>query len=92
MDDRAAVKWLYDEMCIRDRIMIVVGIVAVVVWIISMWRRGGQYTGKLRRWLAVIGIGVSFGAYPVSYTHLDVYKRQRPDLAETISLSASREQ
>ena len=43
--------------------MIVVGIVAVVVWIISMWRRGGQYTGKLRRWLAVIGIGVSFGAY-----------------------------
>lgn len=46
-----------------ELIMIVVGIVAVVVWIISMWRRGGQYTGKLRRWLAVIGIGVSFGAY-----------------------------
>lgn len=46
-----------------ELIMIAVGIVAVVVWIISMWRRGGQYTGKLRRWLAVIGIGVSFGAY-----------------------------
>ena len=46
-----------------ELIMIVVGIVALVVWIISMRRRGGQYTGKLRRWLAVIGIGVSFGAY-----------------------------
>lgn len=32
-----------------ELIMIAVGIVAVVVWIISMWRRGGQYTGKLRR-------------------------------------------
>ena len=29
-----------------ELIMIVVGIVAVVVWIISMWRRGGQYTGS----------------------------------------------
>ena len=43
-----------------ELILLIVGIAAVVLWVISMWRRGGQYTGKI----------------PVSYTHLDVYKRQ----------------
>lgn len=42
-------------------IMLVVGILAVVVWLISMWRRGGQYTGKMYRILALIAIVVSFG-------------------------------
>lgn len=48
-----------------ELVLLAVGIVAVVVWVISMWRRGGQYEGKVRRWLAVIGIVVSFGAYGV---------------------------
>ena len=38
-------------------VVLIVGIVAVVIWVISMWRRGGQYTGKMHRVLAVAGIG-----------------------------------
>lgn len=37
-------------------VMLSVGIVAVILWIISMWRRGGQYTGKMHRLLAVAGL------------------------------------
>ena len=47
-----------------ELVLLIIGIVAVVLWVISMWRRGGQYTGKMHRIIAV------------SYTHLDVYKRQ----------------
>lgn len=39
-------------------VILLVGIVAVIVWIISMWRRGGQYEGKLHRVRALIGIAV----------------------------------
>ncbi len=30
-------------------VMIGIGILAVIVWLISMWRRGGQYQGKMYR-------------------------------------------
>lgn len=46
-----------------ELVLLAIGIVAVIVWVISMWRRGGQYKGKPHRILAVIGIVVSFGAY-----------------------------
>lgn len=38
-------------------------IVATIVWIITMWRRGGQYQGKMHRVLALAGVGVSVAAW-----------------------------
>lgn len=46
-----------------ELILLIVGIGAVVIWVISMWRRGGQYTGKMHRFLALIGVGCWIGAY-----------------------------
>ena len=45
--------------------LLAIGIVAVVVWVISMWRRGGQYTGKIYRIPALIGVVVWIGGYVV---------------------------
>ena len=42
-------------------VMLIVGILAVIVWLISMWRRGGQYTGKMYRIPALVVVGVAFG-------------------------------
>nr|WP_317282702.1 LTA synthase family protein [uncultured Sellimonas sp.] len=42
---------------VYELILMAVGSVAVVVWVIAMWRRGGQYEGKMRRWLALLGVG-----------------------------------
>ncbi len=39
-----------------ELIIVVVGIAAVVIWVISMWRRGGQYQGKVHHVLALLGI------------------------------------
>lgn len=36
-------------------------ILAVIVWLISMWRRGGQYSGKMYRIPALIVIVIAFG-------------------------------
>ena len=46
-----------------ELIMIAVGVSALLVWGVAMWRRGGQYEGKLHRLLALAGVIVSFGAY-----------------------------
>ena len=46
----------------------------VVLWIISMWRRGGQYTGKMHRLLALVGVVFWLGAY-VLLTNLAIDKR-----------------
>lgn len=43
-----------------EGIALVLGIVAVVVWLISMWRRGGQYTGKMHRWVNLGVVAVAF--------------------------------
>lgn len=48
---------------IYELIIMAVGVVAVIVWIVAMWRRGGQYQGKMHRWFALIGIGIFCGAY-----------------------------
>lgn len=45
-----------------ELVMIIIGIVALVFWIVSMWRRGGQFTGKMHRLIALAGVAVSFGA------------------------------
>ncbi|QDW75167.1 LTA synthase family protein [Lachnospiraceae bacterium KGMB03038] len=47
-------------------VVLIVGIVAVVIWVISMWRRGGQYTGKMHRVLAVAGIGFWAFVYSIA--------------------------
>lgn len=51
-----------------------VGIGAVVIWVISMWRRGGQYNGKVRRLWAVAGVAVWFVLYGI-VSDLAVEKR-----------------
>lgn len=42
-------------------VMLIIGILAVIVWLISMWRRGGQYTGKRYRIPALIALVAAFG-------------------------------
>lgn len=55
-----------------ELIVLVIGIVAVVLWVVSMWRRGGQYEGKMHRIAALIGIAACFGLYTfVSQAALD---------------------
>lgn len=46
-----------------ELVILAIGIAAVIVWVISMWRRGGQYEGRVRWWLALIGAAASFAAY-----------------------------
>ena len=57
-----------------ELVMIIIGIVALVLWIVSMWRRGGQFTGKMHRILALGGVAVSF-ALCVVLTNVAVDKR-----------------
>ena len=57
-----------------ELVMIIIGIVALVLWIVSMWRRGGQFTGKMHRILALGGVAVSF-AVCVVLTNVAVDKR-----------------
>ncbi|MDO4474972.1 MAG: LTA synthase family protein [Eubacteriales bacterium] len=44
-------------------VLLVIGIVAVILWIISMWKRGGQYDGKIRYVVSLVLVASSFGAY-----------------------------
>ena len=48
-----------------ELIMLIIGVIAVVIWVISMWRRGGQYTGKMHRVAALCGLIVSLLGYVV---------------------------
>lgn len=43
--------------------LLIVGIGAVILWVVSMWRRGGQFTGKMHRVLALVGTVCWIGAY-----------------------------
>ena len=45
-----------------ELVMIIIGVAAVVLWIVSMWRRGGQFTGKMHRVIALGGVAAAFGA------------------------------
>lgn len=55
-------------------VLLGVGIVAVILWVISMWRRGGQYTGKMHRVWALFGVVISIGAY-IGLTNIAIDKR-----------------
>ena len=57
-----------------ELVVLGIGIAAVVVWIVSMWKRGGQYAGKVRKVWALVGIVASFGAYAL-VSDLAVEKR-----------------
>ena len=57
-----------------ELIVLGVGIVAVIIWIISMWRRGGQYEGKMHRIGAIIGIAICALAYS-TITNMAIDKR-----------------
>ena len=46
-----------------ELVAVIVGVAAVVVWVISMWKRGGQYAGKMRRVLALTGVVIWFGLF-----------------------------
>ena len=48
-----------------ELIILVVGIAAVIVWVISMWKRGGQYSGKVHRVRALIGVIICAALYAV---------------------------
>ncbi len=57
-----------------ELILLVIGIAAVVLWVISMWRRGGQYTGKMHRVISLAGVVLWIGSY-VLLTDLAIDKR-----------------
>lgn len=57
-----------------EGIMLAIGIVAVVIWLISMWKRGGQYMGKMHRIPALIAIVAAFGTVGL-LTNLAIDKR-----------------
>lgn len=46
----------------------------MILWVISMWRRGGQYTGKMHRVAALFGVVISIGAY-IGLTNIAIDKR-----------------
>ena len=55
-------------------VVIAVGSVALLIWLISMWRRGGQYAGKIHHIAALIGIIVC-GVLYTFVTNIAIDKR-----------------
>lgn len=55
-------------------VVIAVGAVALLTWLISMWRRGGQYAGKIHHIAALIGIIVC-GVLYTFVTNIAIDKR-----------------
>jgi len=41
--------------------MLITLILAIIAWLVSMWRRGGQFTGKMHRIPALIAVVAAFG-------------------------------
>lgn len=44
-----------------EGLVLIIGILAVIIWVIAMFKRGGQFTGKMHRWTALGVIIISFG-------------------------------
>lgn len=40
--------------------MLIIGILAILAWLVSMWRRGGQYQGKIYRIPAIVVCVIAF--------------------------------
>ena len=51
-----------------ELVMMAVGISALLIWGVAMWRRGGQYEGKMHRLAALAGAMISFGAFSLITT------------------------
>ncbi|MBQ4361905.1 MAG: sulfatase-like hydrolase/transferase [Lachnospiraceae bacterium] len=47
-----------------ELVLVIAGLAAVVVWLISFWRRGMQYQGKVRRVAAIIVCAALFVSVP----------------------------
>lgn len=48
-----------------ELVIVIVGVVAVIIWVVSMWKRGGQFEGKVHHVLALTGIAVCFVTYGI---------------------------
>lgn len=46
-----------------EMILIIIGVVAAIIWLVSMWRRGGQFEGKIHRIIALAGCVITFVGY-----------------------------
>ena len=57
-----------------ELVLLIIGIVAVILWVVSMWRRGGQYRGRMHRIVALIGAVGSF-ALCLVLTNVAIDKR-----------------
>ncbi|MGO5052666.1 LTA synthase family protein [Lachnospiraceae bacterium LCP25S3_G4] len=57
-----------------ELILLGVGIAAVLLWLVAMWRRGGQFKGKMHRVIAGIGVVFWFGLYMIT-TNIAIDKR-----------------
>ncbi len=57
-----------------EGIVMVVGIGALLVWLVSMWKRGGQYTGKMLRWVS-LGVVIAAFATVGLVTNFAIQKR-----------------
>ena len=55
-------------------VVIIVGAAALLIWLVSMWRRGGQYAGKVHHIAALVGIIVC-GVLYTFVTNVAVDKR-----------------
>lgn len=54
--------------------ILIIGIAAVIVWVVSMWRRGGQFEGRTHRIAALIGVIICFAGY-MGITSVAIEKR-----------------
>lgn len=57
-----------------ELVVLIVGIISVVIWVVSMWKRGGQFEGKVHHVWALLGIIVCIAAYGL-FSNLAVEKR-----------------
>lgn len=57
-----------------ELVLVLIGIAAVIVWVISMWKRGGQYEGKVRRVLGLGILGASIAGYLVFTNYAIEYR------------------
>ena len=48
-----------------EQILLSIGVIALIIWLISMWISGGQYQGKMRRIIALGFVGLWFGLFTV---------------------------
>lgn len=67
-------------------VVIAVGAVALLIWLISMWRRGGQYAGKIHHIAALIGIIVC-GVLYTFVTNIAIDKRVVSTYFENIAFA-----